>query len=371
MDPARPYTLIAELTYRCPLRCTYCSNPVALGSKADEIGTDVWLRTLTGAERLGVMQVHFTGGEPLLRPDLELFVARARALELYTNLITSGVPLSRERLRALAASGLDNVQLSFQATGEHVAERVAGVRVHQDKLDVAEWVKSEGLALTMNVVLHRHNIEEIEALVDLARRLGVDRLELANTQYHGWALQNRDALLPTRAQLEHATAVALTAKTALAGTIEVVYVMPDYFSDKPKACMDGWARRFVTVTPNGVVLPCHAAQGIAGLTFESVQARPLEDIWASSPGLDAFRGLDWMTEPCRSCPRKEIDFGGCRCQAFQLTGDARATDPACALSPEHGRVVEARASVERAVAEGRASSVVPVYRLMRGATRPR
>ncbi|MFO0755590.1 MAG: pyrroloquinoline quinone biosynthesis protein PqqE [Byssovorax sp.] len=342
----RPYTLIAELTYRCPLRCPYCSNPVALEGEARELSTDDWRRVLAESEALGVMQVHFTGGEPLLRKDLEALVDESRKVGLYPNLITSGFPLTRERLGDLARAGLRNVQLSVQDAEIEEADRLAGCEVHAHKLAVAGWVKELDLPLTVNVVLHRDNLDHVPALIALAERLGADRLELANTQYLGWALENRAALLPSRAQLDRAFAAASEARARLMGKMELVYVTPDYFSDRPKACMDGWARRYVHVEPGGLVLPCHAAHTLPGMRFESVRDRSLADIWVESEGLARFRGEAWMPEPCASCPRRAVDFGGCRCQAFHLAGSASAVDPACALSPDHGLVLAAREAAE-------------------------
>jgi PqqA peptide cyclase len=359
----RPYTLIAELTYRCPLRCVYCSNPVEYGEHAGELDTDTWRRVLEEAEALGVVQVNLTGGEPLVRDDLEALVERARALDVYTNLITSGIPLTRDRLARLRDLGLDNVQLSIQDVTASASDRIAGLRAFDRKLEVARWAKALGFPLTLNVVLHRENLGRIADLVALAEGLAVDRLELANTQYLGWALLNRQALLPSRAQLDEARAIAAEARRRLRGRMEVLFVTPDYYAEFPKACMDGWGRRFLLVSPDGLVLPCHAAHRIPGLSFENVRTRPLGEIWRESPGLNAFRGESWMPEPCRSCERRSIDFGGCRCQAYFLTGNAGATDPACTLSPDHGVIETAR---------GEAGAGAPfVYRGPRvAATRP-
>jgi pyrroloquinoline quinone biosynthesis protein E len=338
----RPFTLIAELTYRCPLGCPYCSNPTNFGDDKTELTTEEWCRVFGEAEELGVVQLHLTGGEPLARKDLEILVRRARALDLYTNLITSGVPLTRERLADLAGAGLDNVQLSVQGVDAESSDRVAGYACFAQKMDVARWVKELGLPLTLNIVLHRDNLGQVAEAVALAERLDANRIELANTQYQGWALLNREALLPTQAQLDDARAVAGAARARLEGKMEVVYVVPDHYSTYPRACMDGWARRFVHMVPNGTVLPCHAAQSITVLAFVSARDRSLGEIWETSPALGAFRGEAWMPEPCRNCSRKAIDFGGCRCQAFELTGSAAATDPACSLSPHHDLVRTAR-----------------------------
>jgi pyrroloquinoline quinone biosynthesis protein E len=339
----RPYTLIAEVTHRCPLACPYCSNPLELAGREQEIDTKAWLRVFEEAEALGVVQLHLTGGEPLARADLEELVKGARRLGLYTNLITSGVPLKRERLDALAEAGLDHVQVSIQARDPALADDIAGYDGHAQKLEVMRWVKELGLPLTMNVVLHRKNLHEVDALVALAEEMKADRLELANTQYLAWAHANRDMLLPTRAQIDEAGSKAKQHAARLKGRLDVLFVKPDYFGSTPKACMDGWARRFILVTPEGDVLPCHAAKSLPGFAWEKVTQRSLADIWTSSDALNRYRGDAWMPEPCKSCEKKTIDYGGCRCQAFALTGDASATDPACELAPSHARVVEAHA----------------------------
>jgi pyrroloquinoline quinone biosynthesis protein E len=338
----RPYTLVAELTYRCPLRCVYCSNPLDYARHREELDTATWLRVFADAEELGVVQLNLTGGEPLVRDDLGQLVERARQLDLYTNLITSGIPLAPERLRRLRELGLDNVQLSVQDVTPGPSDRIAGLRSFQRKMEVARWVKDLGMPLTLNVVLHRDNLDQTAEIIALAERLSADRLELANTQYLGWALVNRAALMPTREQLERARAVALEARNRLRGRMEVLFVLPDYYADRPKACMDGWGRRFLVVSPDGLVLPCHAAHTLPGLEWETVRDRPLAEIWTDSPAFNAFRGEDWMPEPCRSCDRRLIDFGGCRCQAFHLTGRADVTDPACGLSTDHGVIEAAR-----------------------------
>jgi pyrroloquinoline quinone biosynthesis protein E len=297
---------------------------------------------LREAEDLGVVQVNLTGGEPLLRDDLESIVATARALDLYTNLITSGVPLERARLARLRDLGLDSVQVSIQDVRPDESERIAGHRSHARKRAVAGWVKELGLPLTVNTVLHRGNIERVPDLIGMAEALGAERLELANTQYLGWALVNRAALLPTREQLDHARLAAAGARQRLRGRMEILYVTPDYYADTPKACMDGWGRRFILVSPTGLALPCHAAHTLPGLVFDNVSDRSLAAIWEHSPAFAAYRGEAWMPEPCRTCDRRGIDYGGCRCQAFHLTGDAAATDPACHLSPQHAIVERAR-----------------------------
>ncbi|MFF5550840.1 pyrroloquinoline quinone biosynthesis protein PqqE [Streptomyces olivaceoviridis] len=335
-----PLGLLAELTYRCPLACPYCSNPLNLAGYQDELTTDEWLRVLTEAEDLGVMQCHLSGGEPLLRRDLVRLVAHAHALGLYTNLITSALGFSRPRAEQLRAAGLDHVQISIQADEPTVSDRIAGIPSFRRKIEAMGVVKELGWPLTVNVVLHRHNIDRVADVLALAEEVGADRVELANTQYYGWAWRNRAALLPSRAQLEAAETVVRAAHERLRDRMDIVYVIPDYYSRYPKPCMGGWASRQLTVTPNGDVLPCPAAQSLP-LPRASVREDPLERIWAEAPVMTAFRGTDWMPEPCRSCPRREVDFGGCRCQAFLLTGDAARTDPVCYLSPDHGLVARA------------------------------
>jgi PqqA peptide cyclase len=342
----RPYTLVAELTYRCPLACVYCSNPLNFEQHRDELSTAQWLTVLADAESLGVVQVNLSGGEPLLRQDLEELVVECERKQLYTNLITSGLPLTRERLSALRDAGLDNVQLSLQDVTAEASERISGKVSFEHKLRVAEWVKDLGLPLTLNVVLHRENLERVPEIVALAETLKADRLELANTQYLAWALLNRSALLPSAEQLRIAREHAASARRRLQGKMELLFVKPDYYSEYPRACMDGWGRRFLLVSPTGHVLPCHLAHTLPGLEWWSVRDRPLSEAWERSPGINAFRGESWMAEPCRSCERRSIDFGGCRCQAFYLAGNAALTDPACSRSPQHDLVTLARRESE-------------------------
>jgi pyrroloquinoline quinone biosynthesis protein E len=335
-----PFGLLAELTYRCPLACPYCSNPLNMAGYQDELTTDEWRRVLTEAADLGVLQCHLSGGEPLLRRDLVEIAAVAHDLGLYTNLVTSALGLSRPRAEQLRAAGLDHVQISIQADEPAVSDRIAGLPSFQRKIEAMRVVKELGWPLTMNVVLHRHNIDRVADVLGLAEEMGADRVELANTQYYGWAWRNRAALLPSRAQLEAAEVVVRAARERLRDRMEVIYVISDYYSRYPKPCMGGWASRQLTVTPNGDVLPCPAAQSLP-LPRAGVREDSLEWIWAKSPVMTAFRGTDWMPEPCRSCPRRELDFGGCRCQAFLLTGDAARTDPVCHLSPDHDLVARA------------------------------
>ncbi|MBK1787188.1 pyrroloquinoline quinone biosynthesis protein PqqE [Prauserella cavernicola] len=335
-----PLGLLAELTYRCPLGCAYCSNPLNLADYQDELNTEQWRRVLAEASDLGVLQCHLSGGEPLLRRDLVEIVADANDLGLYTNLVTSALGLSRSRAEQLRTAGLDHVQISIQSDEPAGSDRIAGTPSFQRKVEAMGVVKELGWPLTVNVVLHRHNIDRVAGVLELAESVGADRVELANTQYYGWAWRNRAALLPSRAQLETAEVVVRAARERLRNRMDIIYVVSDYYGRYPKPCMGGWASRQLTVTPNGDVLPCPAAQPLP-LPRASVRVDSLERIWADSPVMTAFRGTDWMPEPCRSCRRREVDFGGCRCQAFQLTGDAARTDPACHLSPDHELVVRA------------------------------
>ncbi|SFJ33808.1 pyrroloquinoline quinone biosynthesis protein E [Amycolatopsis sacchari] len=341
----RPFGLVAELTYRCPLACAYCSNPVELAAYREELGTRDWLRVLTEAAELGVLQCHFSGGEPLLRRDLADLVAHAHGLGLYTNLVTSAVGLSRRRADQLRASGLDHVQISIQADEPGLSDRIAGTPSFERKVEAARVVKELGWPLTLNVVLHRGNIDRVAGVLRCAERLEADRVELANTQYYGWAWRNRAALLPSRAQLDRAEEQVRAARTRLAGRMEILYVLPDYYSRYPKPCMGGWGKRQLIVTPNGDVLPCLAAHTL-GLPRASVHDEPLAAIWADSPVFQRFRGTGWMPDLCRACERRDVDFGGCRCQAFQLTGDASRTDPVCHLSPDHRLVTDAVRAAE-------------------------
>ncbi len=336
----KPFGLLAELTYRCPLSCAYCSNPVEMAGYGDELTTAEWRRVFASAQELGVLQLHLSGGEPLLRRDLVELAATARELGMYSNLVTSALGLSRRRAEELRAAGLDHVQVSVQADEPAMSDRIAGTPSFERKIEACQLVKELGWPLTLNVVLHRQNIDRIGEVLRLAEELGADRIELANTQYYGWAWRNRGALLPSRAQLERAEPVVSAARKRLKGRMDVIYVLPDYYSRFPKPCMGGWAKRQLTVAPNGDVLPCPAAQVIP-LPRASVREEPLARIWAESPLFESFRGTDWMPQPCRSCDRREIDFGGCRCQAFLLTGDAARTDPVCHLSPDHGIVADA------------------------------
>ena len=340
MIPDPPLAVLAELTHRCPLQCPYCSNPLDLERAAGEMTTSEWCDAIRQAGALGCMQIHFSGGEPTVRPDLETLVAEAVAAGLYTNLITSGVLCDRARLERLASAGLEHVQLSFQGATSDIGNRIGGhVGGHEKKLLFARHVRETGLPLTANFVVHRQNLHQLDAMIEMAVEIGAERAEIANVQYYGWALQNRAALMPSRAQLEFMIAQVSAARERLKGVMAIDFVAPDYYARRPKACMGGWGRRFLNISPSGKVLPCHAAESITTLAFDNVRERPLADIWLHSPAFQAFRGTDWMPQPCRSCDRKDIDWGGCRCQAFAITGDAAQTDPACALSNDHDRLV--------------------------------
>jgi len=335
LDP--PLGLVAELTHRCPLQCPYCANPVALHRAGAELDTATWRRVLEEAAALGVLQLHFSGGEPTVRADLVELVRKSADVGLYSNLITSAVMLNERLLRQLAQAGLDHVQISMQDAEPDNADRIGGFAGgHARKLAAARAVTQAGLALTLNFVVHRQNVTHVAAMLDSAEALGAGRVEIAHVQYHGWALLNRDALLPSRAEVDDVTATVVAARLRLKGRLVIDHVVPDYHTSRPKACMGGWGRRLITITPAGKALPCHVAESLPGLVFPSVREQSLSTIWRAAPAFDRFRGTDWMQEPCRSCDRREVDWGGCRCQAFALTGDASRTDPACALSPDHG-----------------------------------
>lgn len=342
MTVSPPMSLLAELTHRCPLACPYCSNPLALERRNAELDTAEWTRVLDEAAALGVLQVHFSGGEPMARADLTELVAHARARDLYTNLITSGVLMDATKLKALAEAGLDHVQLSFQDVDPEGAERIGGLKGAQaKKLEAARLIAAEGIPLTFNYVVHRLNVARVPQMLAEAHALGASRVEIAHTQYYGWGLKNRDALLPSRAQLEAATAAVEAGREAYGAALVIDYVTPDYYADQPKPCMGGWGQRFVNISPSGRVLPCHAAETIPNVAFPTVRDQSLGEIWNDAPLFTMFRGTDWMPEPCRSCAFKEQDWGGCRCQALALTGDAAQTDPVCSLSPFHQRVTDA------------------------------
>ena len=355
-----PLALIAEITYRCPLHCVYCSNPLEMASREQELDAETWIGVFRQAAEMGVLQVDLTGGEPVARGDLVELVTAARGFKLYVNLITSGIGLTEKRLAALADAGLDHVQLSFQGVEERAADAIAGTRAHAQKIVVAGWLRQHHLAFTLNAVFHRHNLDRLEEMIELAERLGAGRLEVAHVQYYGWALENREALLPTRAQLDRSLVSVQAAQERLKGRMRIDFVAPDYYARFPKPCMGGWGRKLLLVNPAGAALPCHAAGVIPGMQFANVREHPLRWIWEDSPAFRRFRGEQWMPEPCRSCDRRELDFGGCRCQAFQLAGDAAATDPTCSLAPAHD-VVTAIVSRVNSTGPGepRADAVTP------------
>lgn len=331
-----PMGLIAELTHRCPLQCPYCSNPLALERASAELATADWCQVFTQAAELGVLQLHFTGGEPMARRDLPELTRCAASLGLYTNLITSGITLDARALETLQTAGLDHIQLSFQDIDPAGNDRIGNYAgAFTRKQAAAELVRASGLPLTLNFVVHRHNAERVAEMIAYAEVLGAERIEIAHVQYYGWGLKNRAALLPSRAQLDASTAVVEAARLRLRGQMVIDYVVPDYHAARPKSCMGGWAQRFINISPSGRAMPCHAAETLPGFTFPDVRTTPLSEIWQSSDAFTRFRGTEWMPEPCRSCDAREQDWGGCRCQAFAIAGEAGITDPACELSPHH------------------------------------
>src|ERR687887_1199747 len=346
MSPTRPYSLVAELSYRCPLHCPYCSNPVDIGADRyrEELETEHWARVFREARALGVLQLALTGGEPMLRRDLDDLVAAGRAAGLYSTLVTGGTPLTRERAERLKEAGLDHVQVSVQSPDPQENDRIAGNRSFEKKLAAARAARALGFPLTINCVLHRQNLDRIEEVLALALELGAQRLELANTQYYGWAVPNQDALMPSRDQLNRAEGAVRRFRERVGPKVDVLWVLPDFYEELPKPCMGGWGRTALVVAPNGDVMPCQAASTIPGLEFANVRDHPLDWIWSESGAFARFRGTDWMREPCRTCPlgRQEVDWGGCRCQALRLAGDPAATDPVCRFSPHPDRVVAAR-----------------------------
>jgi pyrroloquinoline quinone biosynthesis protein E len=333
-----PLALIAELTHRCPLHCVYCSNPLEMQSRTNELSTEIWSRVFKEAAELGVLQADFTGGEPLARIDTIDLVRAARAAGLYVNLITSGLPMDEAKLAALVEAGLDHIQLSFQGAREEIANEISGTRSHKQKLRVLEWLKRHRLAVTLNFVIHRRNIDQLKEMLALAESSSAARVEFANVQYYGWAFANRENLLPTREQLNQSVEFLKREQERLKGKIRIEFVVPDYYAKYPKPCMGGWGRKLMLITPSGDALPCHAAQVIPGLSFENVRDRGLREIWERSAAFQKFRGEEWMQEPCKTCDRREQDFGGCRCQALLLAGDAAATDPVCSLAPLRPKV---------------------------------
>ncbi|HUI75774.1 MAG TPA: pyrroloquinoline quinone biosynthesis protein PqqE [Candidatus Acidoferrum sp.] len=333
-----PLALIAELTHRCPLHCVYCSNPRELTARNLELTTEQWSRIFREAEEAGVLQVDFTGGEPLARPDLVELVKAARSSGLYVNVITSGIPLDESRLDSLISAGLDHFQLSFQGARPETAAEITNTHSHEQKLRVLNWLKSRRVALTLNFVIHRRNLDQLPEMLALAESSSASRVEFAHVQFYGWAFANREKLLPTRQQLLQSVEFFKNAQLRLAGKLRVEFVVPDYYAKFPKACMGGWGRKLMLITPRGDALPCHAAAVIPDVHFENVKNKSLREIWESSEAFQKFRGEDWMQEPCKSCDRRAQDFGGCRCQALMLAGDASATDPVCSLSPQRSKV---------------------------------
>jgi len=354
MTDLAPVGLLAELTHRCPLACPYCSNPLELTRSHQELDAATWAQVFREAANLGVLQLHLSGGEPASRRDLEEIVAAARAADLYVNLITSGIGLTEARLGALARAGLDHVQLSVQDTDAATSDQIGHYAGFQRKMDVARWTQAFGLPLTLNAPLHRANVHHARAFIDMALAMKAGRIELAHVQYYGWALANRASLMPTRAQLDDTIAVVDTARADLAGRLVIDFVLPDYYAGAPKPCMGGWGREVIVVAPNGDVMPCHAARSLPGVVFENVRDTSLATIWNESAAFNLYRGTAWMKEPCVGCPKAEIDWGGCRCQALALAGDAAAADPVCDLSPVHGRLA--------ALAEAESLAPPPAYR---------
>ncbi|HEY1328351.1 MAG TPA: pyrroloquinoline quinone biosynthesis protein PqqE [Casimicrobiaceae bacterium] len=346
--PGPPLWLLAELTYRCPLHCVYCSNPVDYATQPAELDTGTWLRVLREARALGAVQLGLSGGEPLMRDDLETIVAEARALGFYSNLITSGVGLTEPRIRALKDAGLDHIQLSFQDSTRELNDFLSSTRTFELKARAARLIRQHGFPMVLNVVLHRLNIDHVEQILDMADALGAEYVELANTQYYGWAQLNRDRLLPDRDQLARAEAITNRFRAKVGARMRIFFVVPDYFETRPKACMNGWGSVFLTVAPDGTALPCQAARMLPGLAFPNVREHGIASVWYDSEGFNRYRGDAWMREPCRSCPEKAKDFGGCRCQAYLLTGDASNADPVCDLSPHHDAVTQAIARARSA-----------------------
>jgi pyrroloquinoline quinone biosynthesis protein E len=361
-----PLALIAEVTHRCPLHCVYCSNPLELAATQSELSTAEWTGVFLQSGQLGMLHAHFTGGEPLARPDLTELIAAARAAGLYTNLITSGLGLNEDRLKKLVDAGLDHIQISFQDSREAAANWIAGAKAHAHKIKLSHAIRRHKIAFTVNLVVHRQNLDHLEEMIAFIEQLNPERVEIAHTQYYGWALANRAALMPTRAQLEKAVAIVAEAEKRLAGRIRIDSVVPDYYAKYPKACMGGWGRRLMLINPAGKVLPCHAAEVLPGMSFENVREKTLDWIWQESYSFRKFRGEDWMPEPCRTCDRRTEDFGGCRCQAFLLAGDATVTDPACSLAPAHSivesAVLESNANAVTAQPQP-ANSLVPLQKL--------
>jgi pyrroloquinoline quinone biosynthesis protein E len=357
-----PLALVAELTHRCPLHCVYCSNPLELTKRSTELSTEVWSRVFREATALGVLQADFTGGEPLARPDIVELVRAARQTGLYVSLITSGLPLDEAKLAALVDAGLDNFQLSFQGAHEETAQEISGTQTHKLKLRVLEWLKKHRIGVTLNFVIHRQNIHELEEMLAIVEEHQPGTVEFASVQYYGYALANRSSLLPTREQLDFCVSSVKKAEEKLKGKTRIVFVVPDYYAKYPKPCVGGWGRKLMLISPDGTALPCHAAAILPGMQFENVANKNLREIWQASPSFNRFRGEAWMQEPCKTCDRREIDFGGCHCQAFLLTGDAAATDPVCSLAPTRPKVDAILASINENNREEALPKIDWVYR---------
>lgn len=353
-----PRWLLAELTYRCPLQCPYCANPVDFAKHGDELSTEDWLRVFSEARAMGAVQLGLSGGEPLVRQDLPVLVEHARQLGYYTNLITSGYGMTEAKIVELKEAGLDHIQVSIQSPEKTLNDELAGTESFEHKKEIARLVKKHGYPMVLCVVIHRRNIHQMREILEMAVELEADYLELANTQYYGWAHLNRDRLLPTREQFEQAEAIAQDYKKKLEGRMKIYYVVPDFYEDRPKACMNGWGTTFLTVAPDGVALPCHSARELPGLNCPNVKDLSVSDIWLNSDAFNRFRGFEWMREPCRSCPEKAKDFGGCRCQAYLLTGDMHNADPVCSLSPRHREVYDAVFSARREAEAGDAKPLI-------------
>ena len=349
-QPGPPLWLLLELTYRCPLHCVFCYNPTEFARVAAELPTAEWIRVLSEARALGAVQLGLSGGEPLVRDDLETIVAAAHDLGYYINLITSGVGMTEARIKALKAAGLDHIQLSFQDSTREMNDFLSSTRTFELKSQVAALIRAYDYPMVLNVVLHRLNIDHVGEILAMAQALGAQYVELANTQYYGWAWLNREQLLPSRAQLERAEAVTQRFRERVGARMQIYFVVPDYFETRPKACMSGLGSVFLAIAPDGTAMPCHAARMLPGLDLPNVRHAGIRAIWYDSPAFNRFRGESWMKEPCRSCPERSRDFGGCRCQAYLLTGDADNADPVCDLSPHHGLVMAAVARAESAVA---------------------
>ena len=361
-----PMWLLAELTYACPVQCPYCSNPLQISAnRKQELTTEQWIDVLSQARELGAVQLGFSGGEPLVRPDLAVLIQEATSLGFYTNLITSAIGLNAAKIAAFKAAGLNHIQISFQGSNQESNKKFGGTDSFRHKMEMTSEVIRQEIPLGLNFVLHRQNIHQVREFLETAELLGAEFVELANTQYYGWAKHNQQGLLPSRKQVEDAERVTNDFRSRHKGNMDVFFVAPDYYDERPKKCSNGWATTFITVTPEGDVLPCHAAKVIPGLDFPNVKQHKLSDIWRSSDLFNKYRGTNWMVEPCASCPERMIDLGGCRCQALMLTGDAANADPVCSLSPFHDRVTKI---TDRASGEFDSNEPVPLlFRNMKNA----